>query len=69
MERHQHHRADSSLAAASQRHPYRGINVLLLWGKATEKGYSRNVWMTYKQAEALSAQPPHAFANIQRFRG
>jgi len=35
--------------------PYRGINVLLLWGEAIEKGYSRNIWMTYKQAEEIGA--------------
>lgn len=35
--------------------PYRGINVLLLWGDAIEKGYSRNIWMTYKQAEEIGA--------------
>ena len=36
--------------------PYRGINVLLLWGAAQEGGFTRNVWMTYKQAAALGAQ-------------
>lgn len=36
--------------------PYRGINILLLWGETCEKGYTRNIWMTYKQAEALGAQ-------------
>jgi antirestriction protein ArdC len=30
--------------------PYRGINVLLLWGAAQDAGFRRNVWMTYKQA-------------------
>lgn len=35
--------------------PYRGINILLLWGEAIEKGYTRNIWMTYKQAEAQGA--------------
>lgn len=35
--------------------PYRGVNVLLLWGETIEKGYSRNLWMTYKQAEELGA--------------
>ena len=29
--------------------PYRGVNVLLLWGAAFEGGYRSNVWMTYKQ--------------------
>ncbi len=35
--------------------PYKGINVLLLWGEAIEKGYSASTWMTYKQAETLGA--------------
>jgi antirestriction protein ArdC len=35
--------------------PYRGMNILLLWGEAIEKGYSAPIWMTYKQAEALGA--------------
>ncbi|MGE0853595.1 MAG: ArdC family protein [Hyphomicrobiaceae bacterium] len=35
--------------------PYRGVNVLLLWGETIEKGYTRNLWMTYKQAEELGA--------------
>jgi len=35
--------------------PYRGVNVLLLWGEMVEKGYENPLWMTYKQAEALGA--------------
>lgn len=35
--------------------PYRGINVLLLWGEAMDKGYTCNIWMTFKQAEARGA--------------
>ena len=35
--------------------PYRGVNVLLLWGEAQEKGYSASVWMTFKQAQQLGA--------------
>lgn len=30
--------------------PYRGINVLLLWGDAMDKGFACSTWMTYKQA-------------------
>lgn len=30
--------------------PYRGINVLLLWGAAQDAGFIHNTWMTYKQA-------------------
>ena len=36
--------------------PYRGINVLLLWGEALEKGYAAPLWMTYKQSQELGAQ-------------
>jgi antirestriction protein ArdC len=35
--------------------PYRGVNVLILWGEALGKGYSSTVWMTFKQAVALGA--------------
>src|SRR4249920_489485 len=35
--------------------PYRGINILLLWGDAMAKGYSSSLWMTYRQAEDLKA--------------
>jgi len=35
--------------------PYRGINVLMLWGAAMEKGYSAPIWMTFKQAHELGA--------------
>jgi antirestriction protein ArdC len=33
--------------------PYQGINVLMLWGAAMEKGYSAPIWMTFKQALEL----------------
>ena len=36
--------------------PYRGVNVLLLWGEAMEKGYTSSIWMTYRQAAELNAQ-------------
>lgn len=32
---------------------YSGINVLLLWGTAQERGYSSNYWLTFKQAKEL----------------
>ena len=35
--------------------PYRGINVLLLWGEAMAKGYASAIWMTYRQADELGA--------------
>jgi antirestriction protein ArdC len=33
--------------------PYRGVNVLLLWGEAFEKAYTSPIWMTYRQAQEL----------------
>ena len=36
--------------------PYRGINVLMLWGAAIEWGYSSPIWMTYAQAQELGGQ-------------
>jgi antirestriction protein ArdC len=30
--------------------PYRGINILLLWGESLARGYASNKWMTFKQA-------------------
>jgi len=35
--------------------PYRGINVLMLWSAAMEKGYAAPIWMTFKQALELKA--------------
>ena len=36
--------------------PYRGVNVLLLWSEAIDKGYAASKWMTYRQAAELGAQ-------------
>ena len=36
--------------------PYRGVNVLLLWGEALDRGYQAPIWMTYKQAQELGGQ-------------
>ena len=35
--------------------PYRGINVLMLWSEAVEKGFAAPIWMTFKQALELNA--------------
>lgn len=35
--------------------PYRGVNVLLLWGEAMERGFCSAIWMTFNQAKELSA--------------
>jgi antirestriction protein ArdC len=35
--------------------PYRGINVVMLWSEALEKGYVAPIWMTFKQAIELKA--------------
>ena len=36
--------------------PYTGVNTLMLWGTATERGYQSPFWMTYKQAQELGGQ-------------
>jgi antirestriction protein ArdC len=46
-------------AARPLRHdgtPYKGVNVLILWSEAIERGYTSARWMTYRQAQALGAQ-------------
>lgn len=35
---------------------YKGINILLLWTAAHERGFSSAYWMTFKQAKELGAQ-------------
>jgi antirestriction protein ArdC len=35
--------------------PYRGINVMLLWAEAMEKGYMAPLWMTFRQALEFDA--------------
>ena len=47
--------ASSPINAASRK-PYRGVNVLILWATAQEKGYSSGTWATYKQWQELGAQ-------------
>lgn len=36
--------------------PYQGINVLMLWAEAVEKGFAAPIWMTFKQALELGGQ-------------
>lgn len=36
--------------------PYHGVNTLLLWAEALDKGYGSPTWMTAKQAEELHGQ-------------
>jgi len=35
--------------------PYQGINVILLWCAAMERGFASPMWMTFKQAKDLGA--------------
>lgn len=35
--------------------PYSGINVLMLWAEACDKGFASPIWMTFRQASELSA--------------
>jgi antirestriction protein ArdC len=36
--------------------PYNGINVLMLCAEANDRGFTRNEWLTFKQAQAIGAQ-------------
>jgi antirestriction protein ArdC len=36
--------------------PYKGVNVLMLWGDAVLKGFGCPIWMTYRQASELNGQ-------------
>ena len=36
--------------------PYQGVNIIMLWAEAAEKGFSAPTWMTYKQAQELGGQ-------------
>jgi antirestriction protein ArdC len=35
--------------------PYRGINILMLWAEAAERGFCAPIWITFKQALELGA--------------
>jgi len=48
--------ADPLAVNAASRRSYRGINVVLLSLAAQARGYSRNAWLTYRQASELGAQ-------------
>ncbi|MCV0413808.1 MAG: ssDNA-binding domain-containing protein [Brevundimonas sp.] len=48
--------SDGGLGVRPLRHdgqPYHGINVLLLWSRASIQAYDQPVWMTFRQALAL----------------
>ena len=36
--------------SAVSKRPYRGVNVLILWGAAIDRGYTNPAWLSYKQA-------------------
>ena len=42
--------------------PYKGINIVILWGEAMAKGYASPVWMTFKQATTLGRPCPQGRA-------
>jgi antirestriction protein ArdC len=46
----------SSPINAVTKRPYRGINVLVLWAIAQEKGFKSGTWATYKQWQEMGAQ-------------
>ena len=35
--------------------PYSGINILMLWAEAMDKGFTAPIWMTFRQASELNA--------------
>lgn len=35
---------------------YRGINILMLWGAAADRGFKSPTWLTYKQAQEKGGQ-------------
>ena len=35
---------------------YRGINILMLWATAAQRGYTSERWMTFRQAQALGGK-------------
>jgi antirestriction protein ArdC len=41
---------------ASSKRAYRGINVLILWAAALDRGYVGGMWATYEQWKQLGAQ-------------
>jgi len=45
-----------SLPLRATGEPYRGVNILLLWLQALDKGFVSPHWLTFKQAQALGAQ-------------
>ena len=45
-----------SLPVRFNSQPYRGINVLILWGTAARRGYTESRWMTTLQASRLGAR-------------
>jgi antirestriction protein ArdC len=48
--------APGMLPRRSTGEAYRGVNVLLLWAAAQERGYVGNTWLTYKQVQAEGGQ-------------
>ncbi len=35
--------------------PYSGINIIMLWATAMQRGYNAPIWMTFRQAQELGA--------------
>ena len=47
--------ATATLPLRSNRVPYRGINIMLLWASSQRAGYSSPYWFTFNQAKELGA--------------
>lgn len=48
--------ADGMPTNLATKRAYQGINVVLLWSEAKERGFEHDYWLTYKQAEELGGQ-------------
>ncbi len=51
----QHEAGSISRPLRNTGQPYQGVNVLVLWLTAFERGYSCPIWMTFQQAKAMNA--------------
>ena len=48
--------ADGIPTNLSTGNAYRGINVILLWAEAMQRGFEHDYWLTYKQAQSIGGQ-------------
>ena len=46
--------------------PYSGINILMLWAEAMDKGFAAPIWMTFRQATELERPCPQGRERLAR---